>query len=161
RRLGPPVPRRPPRRLALLHLRRAGSPPRRPLLGGGLLRRGLARRDGGHERARRRHQPPPRGWPQSGPLPRSRSGRRLRHARGRQDGHRPPRHPQPGQAGAALTVRWSGMALTRPSLEARTVGGAAMAILVVALPAVLTIEAVKGDDLAGEESSIWALGALA
>ena len=53
------------------------------------------------------------------------------------------------------------MALTRPSLEARTVGGAAMAILVVALPAVLTIEAVKGDDLAGEESSIWAVGALA
>jgi hypothetical protein len=53
------------------------------------------------------------------------------------------------------------MALTRPSLEARTVGGAALAILVVALPVVLTIEAVKGDDLAGEESSIWALGALA
>jgi hypothetical protein len=53
------------------------------------------------------------------------------------------------------------MALTRPSLEARTVGGAALAILVVALPVVLAIEAVKGDDLAGEESSIWALGALA
>ena len=45
------------------------------------------------------------------------------------------------------------MALTRPSLEARTVAGAALAILVVALPAVLAIEAVKGDDLAGEESS--------
>jgi predicted permease len=53
------------------------------------------------------------------------------------------------------------MALTRPSLEARTVGGAALAILVVALPAVVAIEAVKGDDLAGEESSIWVVGALA
>ncbi len=53
------------------------------------------------------------------------------------------------------------MALTRPSLEARTVGGAALAILLVALPVVLAIEAVKGDELVGEESSIWALGALA
>jgi hypothetical protein len=53
------------------------------------------------------------------------------------------------------------MALTRPSLEARTVGGAALAILVIALPVVLAVEALKGDDLAGEESSIWALGALA
>jgi hypothetical protein len=53
------------------------------------------------------------------------------------------------------------MAVTRPSLEARTVAGAALAILVVSLPVVLTIEAVKGDDLAGEESSLWLLGALA
>jgi predicted permease len=53
------------------------------------------------------------------------------------------------------------MALTRPSLEARTVGGAALAILVVALPAVLAVEAAKGDELAGEESSIWVVGALA
>jgi predicted permease len=53
------------------------------------------------------------------------------------------------------------VALTRPSLEARTVGGAALSILVVALPAVLAIEAAKGDDLAGEESSIWVVGALA
>ncbi len=52
------------------------------------------------------------------------------------------------------------MALTRPSLEARTVGGAALAILVVALPVVLAIEATKGGDLAGEESSVWVLGAL-
>src|SRR5207302_714875 len=88
-------------------------------------------------------------------------GCRLRGARRPQGDLRPPRHPQPGQARAALAVRWSGMALTRPSLEARTVAGAALAILVVALPAVLAIEAVKGDDLAGEESSIWVLGALA
>jgi predicted permease len=53
------------------------------------------------------------------------------------------------------------MALTRPSLEARTVAAAALAILVVALPVLLAIEAVKGDDLTGEESSIWVLGALA
>jgi hypothetical protein len=53
------------------------------------------------------------------------------------------------------------MAVTRPSLEARTVAGAALAILVVALPVVLTVEAVKGADLAGEESSLWLLGALA
>ena len=53
------------------------------------------------------------------------------------------------------------MALTRPSLEARTVAGSALATLVVALPVVLTVEAVKGDDLAGEESSLWLLGALA
>ena len=53
------------------------------------------------------------------------------------------------------------MALTRPSLEARTVLGAALAILIVALPAVLAIEAAKGDELRGQESSLWVLGALA
>jgi hypothetical protein len=53
------------------------------------------------------------------------------------------------------------VALTRPSLEARTVGGAALAILIVALPAVLAIEAAKGDELRGQESSLWVLGALA
>jgi predicted permease len=53
------------------------------------------------------------------------------------------------------------MAMTRPSLEARTVAGAALVIIVVALPVLLALEAVKGDDLAGEESSLWLLGALA
>jgi hypothetical protein len=41
------------------------------------------------------------------------------------------------------------------------VAGAALAILVVALPAVLAIEAAKGNELRGEESSLWVLGALA
>jgi hypothetical protein len=46
------------------------------------------------------------------------------------------------------------------SLEARTVVGGALATLVIALPMVIAIELVKGDDLAGEESSLWVLGAL-
>lgn len=40
-------------------------------------------------------------------------------------------------------------------------GGAALAIVVVALPAVLAIEAAKGNELRGEESSLWVMGVLA
>ena len=117
--VGPPVAQLPVRGLPVLHLRGTGrGRPARRLLPGPV---GCgAGRGAGPGRCA---QPPPRRGPQPGPVHALGPGRRLRSAGGGQAGPRPSRHPQPRQAGFALSLGTGGRLVTVRCPWRRAVSG--------------------------------------
>ncbi len=110
-----------------------------------------------HAGPRRRHQPPPRHRAQPGPPPGPGPGPGLRRAGLAEAGPRPPRHPQPRQAGPAVAVRGGAMAL---ALDRRAVRRGMAAYLAIAAPCGLLIALLHGSDHPGHESGLWVVAAV-